>query len=244
MTTLGALMNARSSDEREQRHRAREKWRGSAEATSQRPSPTPHAPRGLRKDAGPEDSSAPTLLGSIGRGARAFSAPTHQHRIHHRLNVSIRVKDSLLDAQPGELSAISEKGDIMTISDGTADHANINSWSGAAVALGTGAEKIAELLRSERGGMRLTAVGVVDERIGDVASELAKDISFEALELSLLYPPGGRRCRRRCSGSPARGLATSSRGASSRPGGGVRHLSRCSSLLPPSRAHRDALDER
>ena len=61
---------------------------------------------------------------------------------------------------------------------------------GAAVAVGTDAEKIEELLRSERGGMRLTAVGIVDEKIGDVAFELAEDIPFAALEQRLLHPDG------------------------------------------------------
>ena len=61
---------------------------------------------------------------------------------------------------------------------------------GAAVAVGTNSEKIAEFLRSERGGMRLTAVGIVDEKIGDVAFQLAEDIPFAALEQRLLHPDG------------------------------------------------------
>ena len=74
---------------------------------------------------------------------------------------------------------------------------------GAAVAVGTNSEKIAELLRSERGGMRLTAVGIVDEKIGDVAVKLAEDIPFAALEQHLLNPDGWQALAETLLGEPS-----------------------------------------
>jgi len=73
---------------------------------------------------------------------------------------------------------------------------------GAAVAVGD-SEKIAELLRSERGGMRLTAVGIVDEKIGDVAVKLAEDIPFAALEQHLLNPDGWQALAETLLGEPS-----------------------------------------
>ena len=74
---------------------------------------------------------------------------------------------------------------------------------GAAVAVGTNSEKIAELLRSERGGMRLTDVGIVDEKIDDAAVKLAEDIPFAALEQHLLNPDGWQALAETLLGEPS-----------------------------------------
>ena len=51
--------------------------------------------------------------------------------------------------------------------------------------------------------MRLTAVGIVDEKIGDVAVKLAEDIPFAALEQHLLNPDGWQALAETLLGEPS-----------------------------------------